>query len=204
MDRDRFPTTARYLDALPDGIRSYPQCEVKAAILLAQMNTRPIPEALLADFPREVIELAKDPPPVSAWVSEVVSMTITVAIRDLHFPPGQGDAEYEAWTYERNRRLLGSRIYRPVFLLISPERLLRFANMRWNRIRRGSSLEVLEQSKGFAKVQSRYPRNLHEGSVAIGMRGAMRAVTELAGGKNVRVHVPEVGETQTTFDIEYD
>ena len=76
--------------------------------------------------------------------------------------------------------------------------------MRWNRIRRGSSLEVLEQRKGFAKVQSRYPARLHEGSVAIGMRGAMRAVTELAGGKNVRVHVREVGATQTTFDIEYD
>lgn len=204
VDRDRFPNAARYLDRLPDGIRSHPQCQVKAAVVLDHMSARSIPAPLLASFPRPVTELVDEPPMVSAWISEVVAMTYMIAVRDLHFPPGRMDAEYEAWTYERNLRLLGSRIYRPVFLLVSPERLLRFANRRWSRIRRGSTLEVLDQREGYARVCTRYPSFLHEESLALGMRGAFRAVTELAGGKSCRVSVPEVRETETTFEIEYD
>lgn len=204
MDRDRFPLASAYLDRLPVGILSHPQCQVKASIFLDQHATRPLPDEDLERFPREVVELVRDPPPLSAWIPEVVAMTYLVGVREKHFPPPIGDAEYEEWTYERNRRLLGGRLYRAVFLLVSPERLFRHVDRRWNRVRRGSRIELVEQRPGYARLTTHYPSFLHDESVAIGMRGAMRAVAELAGAKKVEITVPDVRERSTSFEVRYE
>lgn len=203
VDPERFPCTTAYLDRLPRGIHSHPRCEVKASIFVDQLSSLTLADEDLRALPAEVQALVDNPPPVTAWIPEVVTVTYTIALRDAFFPPPGGDAGYAEWTYERNKRLLGSRLYRALFVLVSPDRLFRNIGRRWGRIRRGSTLELLEQSPGYARLRSRYPSYLHDESVAFGMSAAFRAAAELAGAKGIDCEAPQVGERETTFVIRY-
>ncbi len=165
--------------------------------------SRPLDDADLAALPTRVGELARNLPPVSAWIPEVVVMTYMIALRDVHFPPPGGDAAYARWTYDRNRRLLGGRLYRALFLLVSPERLFNHVGGRSGRIRRGSTLELVEHRLGYAKLQTHYPSFLHDESLALGMRAAFRAAAELAGAKWIEMEPPLVEERATTFELRY-
>jgi len=203
MSQPSLPSVQAYLARLPEGVDSYPQCMIKAAPLVDQLAMKPLPDALLGELPERVVELVRNPPMVSAWIPEVVAMTYSISIRDCFFPPGVGDVAYEAWAYERNRRMLSTRLYRALFLLVSPDRLFKQIGPRWSRMRRGSELEVLEHRAGFVRLQTRYPPYLHDDSVALGMKGAFRAVAELAGAKDVRAERPKVSETTTEFTIRF-
>lgn len=204
IDPRSFPTTARYLERLPAGLRSHPQCLVKASVLRDVLDARPLSLEDMSALPEEVHDLAKAPPPVSAWVSEVHSIVLMLAIRDRHFAAGEaGHEAYEQWTYERNRRLLARPLYRAVFLLLSPERLLRGAERRWGVFRRGSTLELVSREEGVARMRTVYPSFLAEETVAHGLRGALRAATELAGGRDASVDLVSVGERETLFDVRW-
>ncbi|RZO47495.1 MAG: hypothetical protein EVA89_39215 [Sandaracinaceae bacterium] len=157
MSQPSLPSVQAYLARLPEGVDSYPQCMIKAAPLVDQLAMKPLPDALLGELPERVVELVRNPPMVSAWIPEVVAMTYSISIRDCFFPPGVGDVAYEAWAYERNRRMLSTRLYRALFLLVSPDRLFKQIGPRWSRMRRGSELEVLEHRAGFVRLQTRYP-----------------------------------------------
>ncbi|MEC7522121.1 MAG: hypothetical protein VYE22_19705 [Myxococcota bacterium] len=199
-----FPSVQAYLERLPDGPASYPECQLKAAVFVNHMDENPLPDELLSELPPAVVDLARNPPPVSAWIPEAAAMVYLLAIRDHFFAPGVGDGAYESWSYERNKRLLSNRLYRAVFLLVSPDRLFRHIGGRWARMRRGTSIEVLDRRPGYVHLQTQYPPHLHEESVAIGFRGAFRAAAELAGGKRVRIDPPSVAETSTEFVIRYE
>lgn len=204
LDASRFPNTARYLERLPAGLGSHPQCVVKASVLHNVLDARPLHAEDLAALPAPVLALANEPPPVSAWISEVHAIVLMLAIRDRHFAPGAPGLEaYEQWTYERNRRLLARPLYRAVFLLLSPDRLLRGVERRWSVFRRGSTLELLSRGEGTARLRTIYPSFLAEETVACGLRGALRAAVELAGGRNASVEVISVEETETLFDVHW-
>ncbi len=197
-----FKLVDGYLERLPRGLDSHPECLVKAAVMRDQIRTRPFDASHLRRLPGPVAELVRDPPPVSSWVPEVHAMVILLAMREAHFP-ADSEVEYEEWTHERNRRLLGSRLYRAVFMVMSLERLFRGAGRRWSRVRRGSHLEVVELGPGHRRLETHYPSYLHPRELAIGLRGAFRAVADLAGAQDVELGEPVVGEHAMTLDLRY-
>ncbi|MCZ7677693.1 MAG: hypothetical protein M5U28_02505 [Sandaracinaceae bacterium] len=159
MDPERFPSAAAYLARLPEGLASHPQCVVKASVLRDVADARPLGPDDLAALPGPVAQLVREPPPVSSWVPEVHALVAMIAIRDRHFAPGEiGLSAYEEWTYERNKKLLARPLYRALFLLLSPERLLRNVGNRWAMFRRGSRLELVERSASSATVRLSFPR----------------------------------------------
>ncbi len=204
MDHDRFPITAAYLERLPDGIRSHPQCLVKASVLRDVVDSRPLVTADLESLPAEVVQLVREPHPVSSWIPEVHALVVMLAVRDRHFAAGEeGSRTYEDWTYRRNRRLLARPLYRALFLLLSPDRLVRGVGRRWSMFRRGSSIEVVSREPGRVELEMISPPFLYEETVGRGLMGALRAATELAGGRAVEVELRSIEERSIRYELRW-
>ncbi len=221
VDARRFPAMAAYLSGLPDGLASYPDCQVKAVFLPSVLDDYPLRSvtggaqsfrrrggearpALLEEgdlerspvidqLPPVLADLVRSPPPSSAWLPQVHFRCILRAILDLYF---QGDeAAMAAWSYGSQKKLLGGPLYRVMFALLSPERVVQLAPQRWGHFHRGLSMHVdihPQQVEGTL----RYPPNIyrrldHELSLA-----GIRAVIELAGGRDVRLEILETSPTQ--------
>ena len=69
------------------------------------------------------------------------------------------------------------------------------------RFRRGTELRILVREKGFSSIELTYAPFLHdeEGLLAVGT--ALRAACEVAGGKDIRLELREVGETKGRFEL---
>ena len=177
-------SVAAYLEKLPNGADTYPDCSVKASVFRSAMDDRPLgPEVAL---PPAVRTLVEDPPPVSVWVPEVHFNVITLGIREVHFGP-RGTDEYLGWVYEQNRKFLSTPLYRAVFLLISPERLLLGMEKRWSSLRRGTAFEHVRRGPTNVDIHVRSPPHLYSRLLVQGMSVVIRAALDCAGAKGTRV-----------------
>ena len=196
-----LPSVQSYLEQLPLGVASHPECEAKASVLRNALASRSLAH-VLDELPAPVRELVVDPPPVSAWVREVHALVAMVAIRDVHFPAGPvGLSEYEEWTHQRNRELLLRPLYRALFLVLSPDRLLDGMQKRWHHFRRGTSIELIERERGRATVRIRFPSNLYEETVFVGLRGALRAALEAAGAHAIEIETENAGVRDARYRL---
>jgi len=191
-----YPTLERYLAALPNGLASYPDVVAKAAVLRDTLSEGTPPE-----LPPELERWRVDPPGVSAWIPEVHFNALMTAIWDHRFAPDR--ARYDRWVHDRNLRLLGTPLYRVLFMVVSPERLLIGAEKRWSAFRRGSSLRVLERDRHSAAIALSYPPHLQTELSVGGLGSALRAALELAGAKKVVVESGPLGETETRYQARW-
>ncbi len=186
-----LPALAAYIDSLPFGIDSHAACMVKASVHRDALASRGL-DNVVDELPEALRALVLEPPPVTAWVPEVHAISIMTALRNRHFEAGPAGLDaYEEWTYERNRRLLTKPLYRALFLVLSPERLLKGLGRRWAAFRRGTQLEVLESGGGRALLRLRYPTNLYDETALRGLAGAYRAAAEAAGAHESRIEMIE-------------
>ena len=200
---DRVPTLASYLARLPRGVESYPEVTVKASVYRDALESLSLDECL-GDLPGAVAELVRHPLPVTAWVPEVHSLAILIAIRDRHFATtAAGLDSYEAWVFERNSRLLKRPLYRALFLLVSPERLLSGVERRWSAFRRGTSARLVEKAVGLAEIEISHPPHLYDRCVERGMCGAFRAAASAAGARDVHADVVSSTERVTRCRIRW-
>jgi hypothetical protein len=205
MAPERFPNVAAYLAPLPDGMASYPDCCVKASVYRDALTSLSLSSEDLTGLPREIRDLIERPPLVSAWVPEVHSCVILIALLDRHFERGPAGLEaYAHWTYERNRRLLTRPLYRALFLLLSPERLLRSVGSRWGAFRKGTSLELVAQGTGWAELVVRHPPHVFNETTLYGLRGAFRAAAEAAGARNVETEAQQLKEREARYLVTWE
>ena len=196
---ERLPSVDRYLERLPRGLSSHPECQVKASVYRDALASHGL-ESVISELPRELRELVLEPPPVSSWVPEVYANSIMMAIRDVHFEPGTvGVTAYSEWTRERNLLLLTRPLYRALFLLLSPERLLKGLQRRWGAFRKGTTIELVHQGVGAVELRVRYPENLYEETTLSGLRGALVAALEAAGAGHVKVELIEFDDRQASY-----
>lgn len=192
FDERRFPSLAAYLRPLPAGLASFPECQVKAVFVHSVLSDYPLQQAS-EQLPAGLAELLQHLPPSTAWISEVHFHALLRVLRDLYFAT---DAALVAWSYGSQYKLLGGPLYRVMFALLSPERVVRLAPQRWAHFHRGLWLEVTAAS-GRAMGTLHHPPYLyqrldHELSLA-----GMRAVIELAGGRSVRTDIEDTSPTQS-------
>ena len=188
-----FPSVATYLESLPNGVASYPECTVKASVLRSNLEDRPLgPDVPL---PPEVRALVERPPPVSVWLPEVHVAVVMLAVREVHFGPPEF-AGYLDWVFDRNRQFLSTTLYRAMFLLVSPERLLVGMQKRWASFRRGSEIRVTRQARSDIDLSIVGPPHLYPVPVLEGMGQALRAAITCAGAANARVDVAKLSPTE--------
>ena len=203
MEARQFPALARYIERLPRGLSSYPDVQVKASVYRDALDALSLEDSLAA-LPDVVRELCVHPLPVTAWIPEVHSLSVLIALRERHFPQtSAGLGAYEDWVFERNSRLLRRPLYRALFMLLSPERLISGAERRWGAFRRGTALRVVERGPGLAELAISHPPHLFDVTVRRGMCGAFRAASVAAGARDVTAEVTDAGELQTRCRVRW-
>ncbi len=186
MATTAFPRMSAYLDSLPRGLDSYPAHVQKAGVFRQLLGAQL--KAHAAGLPDVLRVLVETPPPVGSWVPEVHTAAIFVAMRDVM----PDDHAFQDHMYRMNRALLDGVLYGFLFRLISPRRILDGARSRWTQLHRGITFEVLPHpEENQSGVCMRFPTGLVPVILLESYCGAFRAALEVAGGKNVKVHLVE-------------
>ena len=197
MSPSANPLWRRYVDALPDGINSHPECLVKGSVLRSVKDS--VPQHIDIDaLPEPIAQLLRHPPLPTAWISEVYFHVVMLAYQE-----GIPAQEFEGWVFDRNRKLLRTSLYRVLFLVVSPERLFVGMASRWSAFRRGTELSLLERSGTKARLALSFPRRLHDVITLRNMGIALRAAADAAGATNPTVRVIHVTEVSAEIVIEW-
>jgi hypothetical protein len=139
---ERFPRLAAYVDSLPDGIDSFPECRAKAS--LVHFGTKRLPVNFpTKGLPERIERHLRDPRLVTDWISEVDYNAATLALWDGHGI--DDDAACEAW-YDVTHALRTSRVYRLLLEFVSPGRVVRGAPVIWQQFHRGTTLNVTDET----------------------------------------------------------
>lgn len=188
----------QYVASLPHGLASYPGCQQKGQILRQFISTFGS-QRLFSLLPEEIVDLARDPPPATEWISEVKATAIYLALRDVL---GSDDAFFQH-CYSMNRRLLSSPLYRVLFAVASPERILRGAAERWGKLHRGTELRARKVEALEAIVRLTAPAYLIPDLMCRAYGSAYQVAVELAGGQDVVVDCVEVTDTGFTYKVNW-
>jgi hypothetical protein len=186
-----------YLARLPRGLESYPDYLQKASAYREFLTEIP-PGGLaaLSALPRVLLDLVERPRPVTSWVPEVHCFALFLAIADRFLTD---DTIYLARKLAANRRLLGSPLYRLLFVFVSPETLLRGLPSRWAKFHQGLVVKVVEVGAGRGKVRLEYPHHLLPDLQVQVYAKVLQAAIEAAGGKQVSFEV----SSKSTSDAVY-
>jgi hypothetical protein len=193
-----YPGMVRYLAGLPGGLDAYPQAQAKGAVLrmaLDETRLKLAPETL----PAPLAVHCATPPAVNAWIPEVHLNAWMLAVFDAHFAESGGTVAFEQWIRERNRRLLRTALYRILFAVVSPERLLIGIEKRWAAFRRGTEMHVVAHTSTSAELVHRHPKNLTSELSARGLQVALGAALEQAGAHDVALTVALTAPDETRF-----
>jgi hypothetical protein len=190
-----LPTIDEYLSALPNAEASHPECCVKASLIRNALADKPLGRDV--PLPPAVRALVDAPPPVSVWIPEVHFNVVMHGIRDWHFGGRRDD--FVAWVYSQNRKLFSTTLYRAIFLVVSPERLLVNMEKRWGSLRCGSELTHHRFAANDLELCVRTPPNLYSTPVAEGMSSAIRAAIDSAGAEQSTVEHRIVSATDVRF-----
>ncbi len=190
----------RYVAALPRGLASYPECQIKASVLRSffeRVELRPLVERL----PDTLRDLVLSPPPPSMWLAEVHTTAIFMAAADTILP---GD-HFVDHAYRTNYALLDSTMYRVLFRLVGARRVLTKATESWSQFHRGSSLTArsFDERGGAAALRINAPAHHIPALLAEGYATALRAATEIAGGKQVECAVSRYEPSCIDLDVRW-
>jgi len=94
----------------------------------------------------------------------LVQGTLLAAL-DAHFGP-DNVAGYLEWIYDRNRKLLSTMLYRALFFVLSPERLLFGVEKRWAFFRRGTTMAAQRCGPRDVELHVTSPPYLHNNMTA--------------------------------------
>jgi len=130
--RGRFPRMERYIQALPDGLASYPRCTTKASIYRMLLDRLPEPMDV-SGLPAEIAALIATPQPSGSWIETAKVNAVELAVADWV----GSDAKFVALAEEMNNALLRSPMYRALVFVASPAFLIRTAARAWGQFHRG-------------------------------------------------------------------
>jgi hypothetical protein len=198
LDQHAFPRATEYLQALPQGIDSYPDCQVRSDAF----------EQLRIGYP----DLAKAPglPGVVAhflsggyssdWLPEVAGNTLLLMLRDSQL---QSDEQFRIWACDDSFKIFRRPLYKALMFILSPALVVMGAAKRWGAFHKGSELYAppIRQADGVSTVIAdlSYPSNLFYG-LSIDRQGqAFVAALRAASAKDPVVQCERLSDTQSRF-----
>ncbi|HEY3448693.1 MAG TPA: hypothetical protein VGK67_20210 [Myxococcales bacterium] len=184
-----------YLQALPNGVASYPECRAKASVYREALAWRPLPKTI-AGLPPELLELVASPPPMSAWISEVQAMAMGLAIADHH---GLSDREFVTMIYDLGRTLLNSPTYRYLMTADDLGAMLKHAHVRWTAMHQGIGLKADEVGEHGCAFQMTFPARLYDELLLKAYAATFRAGLDMTGKAGIEVELTGFGDTSAQF-----
>lgn len=189
--RPRFARTMGYLESLPAGIHSYPQCQARAGILQTFVDAMPPPVQPLDPWVSGLLR-----PSPRAYVPEVVLHASLFAMGDA---AGLNDAQFLEWNRATNRALYGGLLYRALMAIFSPMQLLERAPKRWENFHQGTTLTVRSTGPREATGTLAFPERLFTPLTLQVYAGAFAAALEHARARDVTVELGATGSTSGEF-----
>jgi len=154
-----LPRVAEYLAPLPAGVASYPQCVAKGALLRRALGQRPLTRDHVLALPKVLRELVACPPLDGESVPDVWLAGVLLAIADAY---EMTDEEYLDWIRNLNSTMFNT-LFRILMKAVSPDHLMRRAAEKWKVFHRGSSLAIVEHTRGRCVAQLTFPHLLFHG-----------------------------------------
>ncbi|MGI5860558.1 MAG: hypothetical protein ACOX6T_00710 [Myxococcales bacterium] len=191
VDPKLFPRVAAYIAQLPDGLASYPQCQIKGALFRSALSYLPLPEVEPGALPDEVLKLVREPPRQSDWIPEVAAMAYNVAYADAR---KLSDAEFLDVMLEANRRSFAGPIYKILLGLASPYLLVAAGGARWGTMHRGSTLTIEKSDSHECDGRLAFPPRLFTELMLLDFSRAMQAALEASRAKEATVTLTDWGE----------
>jgi len=187
----RFVRVQDYLDALPSGLDSYPDCLARSGLAQSFVEAAPRGREWLDPVVAELV-----PAPVRGWVPEVRFLSALLAVGDA---AGMTDDQLLSWNRETNHALYRGLLYRALMAMFSPAALIERAPGRWASFHRGTSLSVVPDGPGRAVGVLSYPPRLFTPLLLQCYVGAFAAGFEHARGHDVTVELSSTGEREARF-----
>lgn len=166
------PRLRAYLEGLPDGLGSYPECRAKASLYRSVIEPLPLDEG---QVPEGLRDLLRRPRPVTDWIPEVHSHAILIAQCDQRFADLPGFARH---CYDAQRALWASKIYAFMMRFISPARLLASTSQRWGQFHRGSEFVSTRVGEDAAELRLIAPPRIYDEIAMIGLTEGIRAMLD--------------------------
>jgi hypothetical protein len=141
-----MPSVDAYLEGLPDGWRSYPECRADAS-LLGRLRASGSLDGLEA-LPEALVSYRGTEP---GWIPEIAHVAMLLAVRDQRFTGAGGEDAFVAWLHRLNADLLPDRSQ------IGPMAAVHEFPQIWSSLHTGTHLEVLESGPGRALLAASHP-----------------------------------------------
>jgi uncharacterized protein (TIGR02265 family) len=185
-----------FLTALPNGLESYPEHVTKGSVVRG-FAAHPAMATALDALPQALAALVRDPPSSSAWVRETHQSALVVALSDL-----LGQASTLEFVKRSVKDTLASPLYRALFVLVGPRRVVTGAGMTFGQFHRGMSVDVRAASDG-AELRLRTPQGLVPPFLAECYGVSFVAALELAGAKSVSHRVARCDATEVDYQLKW-
>jgi hypothetical protein len=199
LDSAAFPRLAAYLAQLPEGLRSYPECQARGSIFRQLLESRPLRAVREGAIPEALRQLGNSPPLDGDWLPEVWLGSVCLAIADLH---GMDDAAFLSWVGPTNKRLFKG-FHGFVISLISPDIAIRQGGGYWKMFHRGTSVTTHNLDRHLWAVRMTFPPRLFSGLLVAQYAPVFRAGLQLKT-PSMRVELKEEGDEFALFHASWD
>jgi hypothetical protein len=197
----KFPNATAYIDALPAGLDSYPDCAVKADV--HEDLAVEFPDLKNLDLPEIMKQYVNDQYP-SVWLPETVGNGLLMVVRDAFFP--SNDAFLD-WATERTIRLFNKPVYKLMMHVFSTSLIIMGAAKRWAKFHQGSSLNA----KPVKKIEGRfktagsltYPPHLFSGLIVPQLASVYLAALKTNNAEDPEVVHREKSDTEAAFFVSW-
>jgi hypothetical protein len=151
------PKTDAYIDSLPDGLDSFPECLIRTD--LYDNTLEELPDVRKVPIVEQTLRQYKG----RKWMPEIYGSIINHGIRDACFA---SDRAYFEWLESFNGKIFQRPTYKAVVMLLSTQLLLMGAAQRWSSFHKGTHLEIAaSQIRGDRRVASGelvFPHGLYD------------------------------------------
>jgi hypothetical protein len=203
LERSRFPLASSYLDRLPKGLETYPECEVTSDAFNYLRRTHP--ELARLDGIPAVVKAAFTPQSSGQWKSEVVANVLYLIVRDTTF---ETDKAFLDWAFESSADVFKTPWARLLMHVLSPTLMVMGATKRWKAFHRGSELRSdpakTQDRRIVLKGHLTFPKHLFPEIILRRYGRSFDAAVATAGGRNSRSDLESVSDTHATFAISWD
>jgi hypothetical protein len=190
-----------YLDELPEGLQSYPDCRTKGSAVRLLVNgiTDNAQGQDLDKIPVELKRLLHSPPATADWVPGVHYTALNAIFVDECFSSRE---ESLLWVYSAQTRFLGGKIYAPLFKLLPTATLLAGAQRRYCQFHQGVEVDVQAVQTAAHRVTLTFPSNFMPVWRLNIVGESIRAGLDLSGVSSRSVLVSHT-QTSAIFEVSW-
>ncbi len=134
VDARDLPRLRAYLNQLPQGLDSFPECRAKGSVF---GKVYEFSEQRIEHLPPVLQALLERPPSATEWIPQCQALALIVAMVDAR----RLDSEAEKlWIREAATHLFASPMYRILMWAATPRMVFKSAHLRWSAFFRGTTL----------------------------------------------------------------